>query len=126
MVLKRRKVTNSSPTTEVNMKTINNVKGPGIPLVENNKKNTDSEMTKEYFMKNNNVTLNNGLTNNTTNKLNIDKYNDDTTKFVDLEAGNQDSCETRCFSKSWVELYITLLNWKWFTVRNNNHIFIIE
>lgn len=89
------------------MKTMNNVKGPGIPLVQVDKKNS------EYFMKNNNVTLNNASTNNTT-KLNFDKYNDDPGKFVDLEAG-QDSCET-CSSRNWVDLYLALQNWKWFTV----------
>lgn len=117
MVLKRRKVV-SAPSTDVKLKTMNNVKGPGVPLVQADKLNNPpgSEMSKEYFMKNNNVTLNNGSTNNT--KLNLDKYNDDSVKFVDLEAGNQrqqDSCET-CLPKSWVDWYLALLKWRWFTV----------
>lgn len=97
------------------MKTMNNIKGPGIPLVHVDKKS--SEMSKEYFMKNNNVTMNNTSANNT--KLNFEKFNEDPA-MVDLEAGNQDSCET-CAVKSWVDLYLLLINWKWFTVSHHLH-----
>lgn len=108
MVLKKRK--NSSDA--VHLKVINNasnIKGPGVPLVpvENKISSTD------YFMKNNNTTLNNGLPSPL--KGNIDKH--EIPKFMDLEAAVQSDSLEICTMKSWVDVYLSILSFKWFTVK---------
>jgi hypothetical protein len=114
IVLKRLKVVTTNEKNQTIKK--NNVKGPGIPLVQTDRKHSASDFTKGYSVKNNNVTLNN--TTPSSVKININKHDEEAfiSKYNDVEQGPQDSCES-CTSKNWLEMYFTILNWKWFTVR---------
>jgi len=123
LVLKKRKSSSNSTNSDgVPMKLMNNSNKDkslsSTPFLSN----CDSKL-KSNGMKNNNINLNNAKM-SFDSKLgsNLDKDNDQKTKsdFVDLEAGHHENgdcmVETLCASKNWVELYLIVINWKWFTV----------
>jgi hypothetical protein len=135
IVLKKRKVTSGSGNDGgVSMKVINNTNTTGkrsgpspssVPFLPNESSNSSQNRSKGSFsVKNNNVNLNNAknLGDSKTGNImiNIDCKDElNKSELIDLEVGlheSNGSSDMLCTSKNWVELYLAIINWKWFTV----------
>lgn len=119
MVLKKRKVVNGNEG--VGMKIINNT-GANAPFLPSEIKNSSSsnKINSANSVKNNNMTMNNAKVTSERTKntsVNMDAKNGDCSKSdqIDLEAGYNNGCSD-CAPRNWVEIYLTILSLKWFTV----------